>query len=214
MKLVQEEFIAKGAEAMVFRGKFLDLPVIIKQRLPKSYRLPQIDQTIRLQRLRAEARVMTLAWRLGVRVPALFGLDIEKRTLIIEELQGVTLFELVEDLPYNELIPIFKELGRLIGLLHENDIIHGDLTVFNVLVVENIPWLIDFGLAQMTIEQEKHADDLLLFENTLKAISPNYKGLIAGFKAAYLITNEKGPKVFEQVRKIAARARYISKDER
>ncbi len=214
MKLVQEDFIAKGAEAMIFQGHFLNLAIIIKRRPPKSYRLPQIDQVLRLQRLRAEARVMTLAWRLGVRVPALLGIDIEERTLIIEEIQGVTLFELVGNLSNVELIPIFKELGRQVGLLHKSDIVHGDLTVFNVLVVENSPWLIDFGLAQITIEQEKHADDLLLFQNTLKAISPSYNDFLAGFQAEYLKTYEKGQNVFEQMKKIASRARYIAKDDR
>lgn len=211
MKLVQEEFIAKGAEAMVFQGHFLDIPIILKRRLPKSYRLPQIDQTIRLQRFRAEARVMTVAWRLGVRVPALLGIDTEKRTLIIEKIQGVTLYELVESLSVIELIPIFKELGRQVGLLHKNDIVHGDLTVFNVLVIENSPWLLDFGLAQITIEQEKLADDLLLFQNTLKAISPDYKDFLVSFQAKYLKTYEKGPKVFEHVREIERRARYVNR---
>ncbi|MFW9778790.1 MAG: KEOPS complex kinase/ATPase Bud32 [Candidatus Heimdallarchaeota archaeon] len=214
MKLVQEGLIAKGAEAMVYKGKFLDLSVIIKRRPPKKYRLPQIDQIIRLQRLRAEARIIKLAWQLGIRVPALLGIDTEKRTLIIEEIKGVTLYELVVTLPAFNLIPIFHELGRQIGLLHRNDIVHGDLTVFNVIVDEEIPWLIDFGLAQMTIEHEKHADDLLLFQNTLKAVSPHYKDLIAGFQSIYLETNENGPKVFEQVKKIASRARYIPKNER
>jgi Kae1-associated kinase Bud32 len=211
----QKEIMAKGAEAIVSRGIFLEAPVIVKHRAPKTYRLSQIDQTIRLQRLRGEARTMTLAWKLGVRVPALLGIDQKNRTLIIEELQGATLFSLMNLTSLNILQQIFQDLGRQVGLLHKNDIIHGDLTVFNVIILkENNPWLIDFGLGQISVEIEKKADDLLTFHSTLKAIHTEYQQLFREFKSGYSKTYELNKKIFEQMKKIQSRARYIAREER
>ena len=51
--------LAKGAEAIVSSGKFLEIPVVIKHRVPKQYRHMNIDSMIRLHRTRAEAKIMT-----------------------------------------------------------------------------------------------------------------------------------------------------------
>jgi len=214
--LIYKEEIEKGAEATIFRGFFLNSPAILKRRYPKEYRLPQIDQTIRTQRLKAEARIMTLAWKIGARIPALLGIDFHNRILIIEELYGVTLFSMLTSTTFTELETFFDEVGQQIGLLHRNDIIHGDLTVFNVVVdvEKRLPYLIDFGLSQISSEIEKKGDDALTFYNTLKAISSQYKDLFESFQTGYLKVHEEGSNTFELMRKIQSRARYIARDER
>lgn len=214
--LISGKEIEKGAEATIFRGFFLNSPVILKQRSPKGYRLPQIDQSIRTQRIKAEARIMTFAWKIGARVPALLGIDFYNRILIIEELYGVTLFSMLTSTTFTELATFFDEVGQQIGLLHRNDIIHGDLTVFNVVIDDEkgLPYLIDFGLSQISSEIEKKGDDALTFYNTLKAISSQYKGLFESFQAGYLKVYEEGSNTFVLMRKIQSRARYVARDER
>lgn len=216
MILTHKKKIEKGAEATIFRGFFLNTEVILKQRYPKEYRLPQIDHAIRTQRLKAESRVMTQAWKIGIRVPALLGIDFYNRTLIIEELQGNTLFSMLDSTPIMKLETVFNEVGQQIGLLHRNDIIHGDLTVFNVFIENErgLPYLIDFGLSQISSEIEKKGDDALTFYNTLKAISSQYKDLFESFQAGYLKIYEEGNKTFDLMRKIRSRARYIARDDR
>ena len=102
MKLIQGEKIAKGAEAVIFRGTFLQNSIAVKQRLPKTYRHPEIDKRIRIHRLRSEAKVMTSARKIGVSVPCLMGIDIQNHILILESLEGKILFEKMDSLPIKE----------------------------------------------------------------------------------------------------------------
>ncbi|MHA2073549.1 MAG: KEOPS complex kinase/ATPase Bud32 [Candidatus Hodarchaeales archaeon] len=213
--LEKNEMITKGAEAVIFHGSFLQTPIIMKQRFPKTYRLPQIDKKIRRQRLRAEARIMTLAWKNQINVPALLGVDIFNQILFIEKIHGDLLFSLLDSISFIDLKQIFKNLGFQIALLHENDIIHGDLTVFNVVVERSKnPCVIDFGLGFISIEVEKKADDLLTFFNTLKAITPKFQELFDDFKRGYLQKSGEGRKTFEHMKKIQSRARYIAREDR
>lgn len=215
MMLEKFEMLTKGAEAVIFHGSFLQIPIIMKQRFPKTYRLPQIDEKIRKQRLRAEARIMTLAWKKQINVPILLGVDSISQTLFIKKIQGDLLFSLLDSISLMELKQIFNKLGFEIALLHENDIIHGDLTVFNVVVEKRQnPCLIDFGLGFISIEVEKKADDLLTFFNTLKAITPKFQELFDDFKNGYLQKSRHGKKIFEQMKKIQSRARYIAREDR
>lgn len=215
MMPIQMEKLAKGAEATVFKGFFLQASSVMKQRYPKTYRLPKIDQMIRFQRLRAEARILVKAWKLGVKVPTLLGIDVGKQTLMIEEIPGKLLFSLLNSNTLDSLKPVFKKIGKQVAILHRNNIIHGDLTVFNIIVVTNEgPWLIDFGLSQVSVEIEKKADDLFTFSSTLKAISVNYEIFFEEFQKGYLVINKKGNKAFEHMKKIQSRARYIAREDR
>ena len=211
----QNQIIAKGAEATIYSGSFLEIPVVLKRRYPKKYRLSQIDREIRIQRMRAEARIMTQSWKIGVRVPALLGIDINNMTLIIEKIHGAILFDLLNSDSLPKLKQIFNQVGNQIGILHKNNIIHGDLTVFNIIITsQNIPWLIDFGLAQISIELEKKADDLLTFHNTLKAVHSEYQELLDTLEEGYLDKYKKGRKTFDHMQKIQSRARYIAREDR
>ena len=66
---VQMELIGHGAEGRVFATIFLSRPAIVKERLPKKYRVKDLDQKLTLQRLRQEARSMVKCRRAGVLTP-------------------------------------------------------------------------------------------------------------------------------------------------
>lgn len=215
MSLTINKELAKGAEAIISSGTFLDLPIIIKHRVPKLYRHSKIDSMIRLHRIRAEAKIMTYAWKIGVNVPSLFGIDIQNYSLFIESVQGDLLYEILKTTSIKELLSIFSELGNQIGILHTNDIIHGDLTVFNVIVnSQKKTCIIDFGLAKISVELEAKADDLLTFYSTLKAINLEFQNLFESFLQGYLKVYSEGKKTYQQMKKIQSRARYIARAER
>lgn len=215
MMIIQRNFLAKGAEATIYTGSFLQSSVIIKQRLPKAYRLPQLDQMIRLQRLRAEARIMSSAWKIGIHVPVLLGINIDDQSLLIEKIPGELLYTVMSFTTKAVLEVIFESIGQQVGLLHKNDLIHGDLTVFNIIIGEkNTPWLIDFGLGQVSVELERKADDLLTFYNTLKAISSDFQVLFEAFQVGYSQVYNNGRKTIEHTKKIQSRARYILPEDR
>ncbi|MHA2113262.1 MAG: KEOPS complex kinase/ATPase Bud32 [Candidatus Hodarchaeales archaeon] len=215
MSLTINKELVKGAEAIISSGTFLDLPIIIKHRVPKLYRHSKIDSMIRLHRIRAEAKIMTYAWKIGVNVPSLFGIDIQNYSLFIESVQGDLLYEILKTTSMKELLSIFSELGNQIGILHSNEIIHGDLTVFNVIVnSQKKTCIIDFGLAKISVELEAKADDLLTFYSTLKAINLEFQNLFESFLQGYLKVYSEGKKTYQQMKKIQSRARYVAREER
>jgi TP53 regulating kinase-like protein len=215
MNLTKLRQITKGAEAIIYSGSFLEKSVIIKHRLPKSYRHPDIDTKIRLQRLRGEAKITNFAWRIGVKVPCLLSIDRSNYKLILEKIEGVVLYDKLKSQLKNEFLSLFLELGVQVGLLHTNDIIHGDLTVFNVIVSQNgDPWIIDFGLSKISNEIEAKADDLLTFYSTLKAIHQEFEMIFHKFLEGYLDKYLEGKNTYEQMKKIQSRARYIAREDR
>lgn len=214
METHNRKLITKGAEALIFGGNFLGYNVIYKKRLPKAYRLPEIDNRIRIRRLRSEAKTMVSAWMCGVHVPELLGVNLEESTLIFREIEGPLLFIIMSVYTLEDLEEIFLKIGEEVGLLHDNDLIHGDLTVFNIIITNKIkPWLIDFGLGGISGELEKKADDLLTFYSTLKAITPNNKILFDYFRRGYERDLDR-KKIVRQMRKIMSRARYIAREHR
>ena len=67
----QMQLIGHGAEGKVFATIFLGRPTIVKERVPKKYRVKELDQKLTLQRLRQEARCMVKCRRAGVLTPRL-----------------------------------------------------------------------------------------------------------------------------------------------
>jgi Kae1-associated kinase Bud32 len=121
----------------------------------------------------------------------------------------------LDSISVEQLSPIFLNLGYQIGLLHNNDVIHGDLTVFNVLVQsDNKPTIIDFGIGKISNELEAKADDILTFYSTLKAIQPAANILFSTFLEGYLSVYPEGKNTYEQMKKIQSRARYIAREDR
>jgi TP53 regulating kinase-like protein len=50
------ELSGQGAEARLYKGKYLDREVMVKERFPKTYRHPDLDDRLTKERLRAELR--------------------------------------------------------------------------------------------------------------------------------------------------------------
>ena len=96
---------------------------------------------------------------------------------------------------------IAHKLGEIIGKLHSNEIIHGDLTTSNVLIdmksitdenYENIKiYFIDFGLSAVTNQLEEKAVDLYVLERALLSThSQQAKDIFEYILKGYLIGNE------------------------
>lgn len=57
--------IKQGAEARVYRGTFLGRSVIIKERFPKLYRHPEVDEKLTRRRTTQEVRSILRCRRAG-----------------------------------------------------------------------------------------------------------------------------------------------------
>ena len=53
------ELIKQGAEARIYKSEFEGKPCLIKERFQKKYRLPELDQQLTKERMKAESKGLT-----------------------------------------------------------------------------------------------------------------------------------------------------------
>ncbi|MBI2558217.1 Kae1-associated serine/threonine protein kinase [Candidatus Woesearchaeota archaeon] len=168
-----KRLIAQGAEARLF----LEHNLIVKNRFSKSYRIKEIDEKLRGFRTRREAKILQKLEAINFPAPRLIKND-EKENLIIEKINGKLVKDILEHSDYKKLC---SEIGKKTAILHNNSIIHGDLTTSNMMLSKEI-YFIDFGLSFFSEKAEDKAVDLHLLEEGLK--SKHYRIGEVCFKSA------------------------------
>ena len=148
-----QKTIQRGAEAKIIQND----NVIIKDRIKKLYRFPVLDEKIRKSRTRSEAKLLEKASSL-IPVPKIISTD-NKEKIEMQFVKGLKLSENLDNLKNAE--NVCKTIGKQIALLHDNNIIHGDLTTSNMIYVpeENKLYFIDFGLGYISARAEDKAMD-------------------------------------------------------
>ncbi len=124
--------ISQGAEAKIILNK----DEITKQRIKKSYRIPQIDDKIRKLRTRSEGKLLQKASKI-INIPKVKKIDEKNSEIIMDYINGKKLSEYLDILDLEKQKDVLKTIGEEIGKLHNEDIIHGDLTTSNMILVEN-----------------------------------------------------------------------------
>ena len=188
--------IAQGAEAVLYRdGSFL-----IKSRIPKSYRLKEIDEQLRKARTRKEAKILT---SLPVPCPKLVHVDDKQMRLEMTFLDGPRLADVLEK---EDFVSLSREIGAKVKKMHVKNIIHGDLTTSNMIHLDEI-YFIDFGLSYISTTSEDKAVDLHLLRQALESKHHKiWKECFNEIKKAY---GDK--KVLKRLDKVEARGRHKNK---
>lgn len=209
IKLHIDEEIAKGAEAKVSTGKFLEYPVVIKHRFAKTYRNAGIDNKLRKDRTIKEVRLLQSARELGINVP--YVLDVKKNEwiIIMDRLFADPIKFRLEDTDFSS---YFKKLGKMVATLHNGGIVHGDLTTSNVFVDKTgSVWLIDFGLGYNTKNVEDFAVDNLVLKHILESSHPLiYEEAFKSFIESYEVKSIKGKQILKRMKQVELRVRYRS----
>ncbi|MDZ5811776.1 bifunctional N(6)-L-threonylcarbamoyladenine synthase/serine/threonine protein kinase [Halorubrum sp. AD140] len=180
---------------------------VVKRRVPKRYRHPELDRTLRRDRTVAEARLTSEARRAGVPTPLVCDVDVPAATLT---LQHVGDRDLAADLAEGWTAAVGRHLARLHGV----GIVHGDPTTRNVRIERREEGaarttLIDFGLAYHSGHVEDHAMDLHVFEGSVRATATDPDPLIAAFEAGYGDAGgEAAGAVLDRLRDVEGRGRY------
>ena len=176
-----KQIIQQGAEATIS----LDKDVITKDRVKKSYRLSILDQRLRKQRTKKESKILEKTSTL-IPVPKLIKTD-DKEKIEMQFIEGKKLSEHLDSLKNAE--EIYKLIGENIAILHDNNIIHGDLTTSNMIysTKENKLYFIDFGLSFESNKAEDKAVDLHLIKQALEAkhfskFELFFKAVLEGYK--------------------------------
>ena len=230
---VPTEEPSKGAPTVERRGAEATVAVdgdggdrrVIKRRVPKSYRHPELDRTLRRDRTVAEARLTSEARRAGVPTPLVYDVDLAAGTVTLQHVGDRDLAAALDE-------RWTGAVGRHLGRLHGDGIVHGDPTTRNVRVGSNgavdteaerssgaadagasagrdaasRTYLIDFGLGFHTGHVEDHAMDLHVFEGSVRATAADPEPLIAAFEAGYEATGDGD--VLDRLRDVADRGRY------
>lgn len=156
--------LAQGAEAKIYKEN----STIIKERLAKAYRHPELDHSLRQFRTRREAKVLQKLEELRFPAPHLREFSDKRMSIVMDFIPGETLKEVLQQ-KENDFEHLAKEIGERIGQLHKADIIHSDLTTSNMIQRKESGEVtfIDFGLSFFSGKVEDKAVDLFLLDRAL-----------------------------------------------
>lgn len=196
---MKNQIIAQGAEAIIHKIN----NKIVKDRIPKNYRIKELDNKIRITRTRSEAKIINKLQNI-IPVPTLLSLPESGRMIHMQFINGKKLSENLESLDYKK---ICKLIGNNIALMHNHDIIHGDLTTSNMILVNNKIFLIDFGLSFHSIKVEDKAVDIHLFRQALESKHfQHWQELYNSFISGY--SPQDKTKILKQLEEVESRGRY------
>lgn len=200
--------------------------ILLKWRFPKTYRHPTLSNNITASRTIMEARALLRCAKAGVAVPAVRCVDEKEGILGLELIAGKSVREwlgggaegedeLVVDeeeaaaaeeeevvLSENDQIKLMRLIGRQLAIMHEADIIHGDLTTSNMMLRPASPpssvdspievdlehdevVLIDFGLSSVSAFAEDKAVDLYVLERAFASTHPASEALFQTILNSY-----------------------------
>ena len=194
---LDDNLIAKGAESNIVKSSYLGEKAVLKDRVSKNYRISQIDDKIRKARTKEEAKLLSDAKRAGVRTPVLYDIDLENKAILMEEIDGVMVKDVInEELSF--------AMGEEISKLHSAGIIHGDITSSNIMLQDDRLVFIDFGLGRYSDLDEDKAVDLLVLKKSLQSI--DYNLALKYFDA--VLKGYANDRVADKISDIESRGRY------
>ena len=203
------KLIKKGAEGDIFLTSWNKKKAILKARKKKDYRNASLDQRIRKQRTIRECEIISEVKSFGIRTPLIYNMDTKNCTILMQHIVGT----LVNELSEPKLIKSCIEIGKIVGTMHKNGIMHGDLTTSNFIVSKEKIFVLDFGLANKTNKPEDHAVDLRLLKEILnsahaKIMNKAWSNFLKGYKSA--VGTSRFSKVTNLVKIIESRGRYAN----
>lgn len=216
--------IRKGAEANLLLEEFGDVlhparegKVMVKHRISKQYRVPELDARLRDSRTALEAKLLSDAKRAGVPTPAVYEVDRVGTRLVMEFVEGDQVKTFLEDLEPPERGKLCELIGEQIGRLHSAGLVHGDLTTSNMIRTRGGKiYFVDFGLGEYTPSVEARGVDLHLLRRTLQSThyrvaAEAFEAVLDGYKREL---GKVADEVIRRVEEIERRGRYVPKEER
>ena len=201
------KLIKKGAEADIYQMNWQNSKAILKIRKPKNYRNSILDSKICKQRTIKESQMLSQVKSFGIPTPLVYFVNLKNNSIMMQEILGKP----IHDLSESKIIELSKQIGKLVGTLHKNGVMHGDLTTSNFILFQKIVYVIDFGLAQNTIKSEDHAVDLRLIKEILnsahaKIMQSAWENFLIGYKS--VVGSTSFAKITKLVLDIESRGRY------
>ncbi|KAL9643614.1 hypothetical protein ABK040_007096 [Willaertia magna] len=226
VQISEEQIISQGAEGRVYLlNDYFGKKCIVKERFSKKYRHPILDNKLTKQRLIREIKNIAKCRQQGIETPSIYNIDKTKGLIFMEYIEGCSVKHYLRQFENNNnnndnmnvdhnnkgwndnCLELFQHIGKLIGLMHKNKIIHGDLTTSNIMLRNekiNHIVMIDFGLSFITTLDEDKAVDLYVLERALLSTHPNseqlFTELLKGYQQVDNVQSKTVIKKLEQVR--------------
>ena len=203
------KLLKKGAEADVYLSSWNGKKAILKIRKEKTYRNSVLDKRIRKQRTIKESEIISQVKSFGISTPLIYFLDVNKCSILMQYIDG----KLVRDMNEKVIEKTCFEIGKIVGILHKNGIMHGDLTTSNFILTKKQLVLIDFGLANRTEKPDDHAIDLRLFKEIVNSAHANilkksWNNFLKGYSKS--VGEKYSKKIIKLVAVIESRGRYAT----
>ena len=208
------KIIYRGAESIIYSWNFEGREAIVKERVPKSYRVKQLDDKLRKERTRKEVKLLIEARKIGIPTPAILNSDEKNTKITMEKIDGIMVKEFLFSAGEDSIKKVFSNIGKSVGKLHQSNIIHGDLTTSNMILKGDIIYFIDFSLGGFSARIEDKGTDLRLFSEILNSTHFRVADLCwHAFIKGYREENQSADLILEKLKDIKKRVRY-AKDSR
>lgn len=212
-KLDEKTLFKKGAEASLYLADWHQRRVIIKMRIPKKYRSPVLDEQIRSYRTVHEPQLIHEAKAAGVPTPLIYMVNVAESSITMEYIEGQQVKQLLNKVSKAKRHDICVKIGESIAKLHSHGLIHGDLTTSNmILSTKGKLFFVDFGLGEKNGELEAQGVDLHLLKRALQSThylfwEDCFQSVLCGYTSVLGV--ELAEKVYEKIREIEKRGRYV-----
>lgn len=205
-----KNLLEKGAEANIYRSKWLDEQVIVKNRLSKGYRIPEIDEYLKKKRTKSESKLLGEAKSCGVKTPLLFDINKKDNSIVMEKITGRVVKDILDNSDLKTVKTVCSKIGENLSKLHDCGIIHGDLTSSNLILKDNDVYFIDFGLGSISDLVEDKGVDLLVFKKAISGVHNKiskecYDSVLEGYENAHDFKA-----IINKVAEIENRGRYTT----
>lgn len=201
-----KKVLYSGAEAHLY----LEGNKLVKERISKGYRHKFIDNAKRKYPTRKEFKILMKAKKIGMDVPDVFEVDDKEMKVVMEFVKGDLLKEKLDDYSKKKREEVCKLIGVQVAKMHDNQIIHGDLTTSNMILRKDKVFFIDFGLGKISHKIEDKAVDLHLLRQAMESKhfkhEDNFELVLKGYKKS-----DNFKETLERLEKVEKRGRYKRK---
>ncbi len=195
----------KGAESIIKEDRFLNMPSIIKKRVPKNYRNKILDESILRERTGRELRILSRGIESGLSFPMVFDF-IHPNEIKMEKIDGNLLGDIMMRGGKQEYY--MQELGVTIARMHTAGISHGDVNINNIIISGDDIYLIDPSMGSLSPGIEEFATDLKMIQDFLHGNGSAGEKLFSTFIGSYSANFREWEKVKAVLEDMERRKRY------
>uniref|UniRef100_A0A671PSX3 non-specific serine/threonine protein kinase n=1 Tax=Sinocyclocheilus anshuiensis TaxID=1608454 RepID=A0A671PSX3_9TELE len=192
------------------------------KRFPKLYCHPEVDEKLTRRRATQEVRSILRCRRAGINAPVVYFVDYTTHCIFLEDIiHSVSVRDHIASAQASEQNPqhlqtLADKIGEILAQMHDEDVIHGDLTTSNMLLVsgaedQNMKLvLIDFGLSYISALPEDKGVDLYVLEKAFLSTHPKTETLFERLLKSYTASSKKSSAVIKKLDEVRLRGRKRS----